>query len=91
MHELFQLRAGRTISGPAAREDAVPRGSGDAWRQRWPEVLPGPLQIIPTLGDAVGRDAMLEHALRPFSHRPVQADVIHAVTNGLGVLPAVAS
>ena len=34
---------------------------------------------------------LLEHALRPFSHPPVQADVIHTVTNGLGVLPAVAA
>jgi hypothetical protein len=85
-----QLRAAHDLRALLASEDAV-RVLGDAWRQRWPEILPGPLQIIPTLGDAVVAMQLLEHALRPFSHRPVQADVIHAVTNGLGVLPAVAS
>ncbi len=34
---------------------------------------------------------LLEHALRPLSHPPVQADVVHAVTNGLGALPALAA
>jgi glycosyltransferase involved in cell wall biosynthesis len=90
MHELFSYGQAHDLRALLAREDAV-RVLGDAWRQRWPEILPGPLQIIPTLGDAVVAMQLLEHALRPFSHRPVRADVIHAVTNGLGVLPAVAS
>ena len=34
---------------------------------------------------------LLEHALRPLSHPPVRADVVHAVTNGLGALPALAA
>ena len=34
---------------------------------------------------------LIEHALRPLSHLPAQADVVHAVTNGLGVLPALAA
>ena len=90
MHELFSYGQAHDLRALLASEDAV-RVLGDAWRQRWPEILPGPLQIIPTLGDAVVAMQLLEHAVRPFSHRPVQADVIHAVTNGLGVLPAVAS
>ena len=45
----------------------------------------------PTLGDAVAAMQLLEHALRPFSHPPVQADVVHAVTNGFGALPAFAA
>lgn len=90
MHELFSYGQAHDLRALLASEDAV-RVLGDAWRRRWPEILPGPLQIVPTLGDAVVAMQLLEHALRPFSHRPVQADVIHAVTNGLGVLPAVAS
>jgi glycosyltransferase involved in cell wall biosynthesis len=50
-----------------------------------------PERVVPTLGDAVTAMQLLEHALRPFSHRPVAADVIHAVTNGLGILPALAA
>jgi glycosyltransferase involved in cell wall biosynthesis len=34
---------------------------------------------------------LIEHSLRPLSHRPVEADVVHAVTNGLGILPALAA
>ena len=82
----------------------------EAWRQRWPEILPdrplaaappnwrrrarvetGHERIVPTLGDTVIALQLLEHALRPFSHPPVRADVMHAVTNGLGALPAVAA
>lgn len=79
----------------------------EEWRQRWPEILPkattapsnwpgaqgepGYERIVPTLGDTVVALQLLEHALRPFSHPPVRADVMHAVTNGLGALPAVAA
>jgi polysaccharide biosynthesis protein PelF len=31
---------------------------------------------------------LLDHSLRPLSYAPVPADIGHAVTNGLGVLPA---
>ena len=31
---------------------------------------------------------LLDHCLRPLSYPPIRADVVHAVTNGLGVLPA---
>jgi glycosyltransferase involved in cell wall biosynthesis len=48
-------------------------------------------RVVPTLGDAVTAMQLLEHALRPFSHPPVQADVAHVVTNGLGSLPAFAA
>jgi glycosyltransferase involved in cell wall biosynthesis len=34
---------------------------------------------------------LLEHSLRPLSHPPVRADVVHAVTNGLGALPSLAA
>jgi polysaccharide biosynthesis protein PelF len=52
---------------------------------------PGLSPVVPTVGDAVTAMQLLEHALRPFSHPPVQADVVHTVTNGLGALPAFAA
>lgn len=45
----------------------------------------------PTLQDAVHAMQLLEHGLRPLSHRPPRGDVVHCVTNGLGVLPGLAS
>jgi len=53
--------------------------------------LAGLSRMVPTVGDAVTAMQLLEHALRPFSHPPVQADVVHTVTNGLGALPAFAA
>jgi polysaccharide biosynthesis protein PelF len=61
--------------------DKRPGGSGEA----------GPARTLPTLGDAVVAMQLLEHALRPFSHPPVRADLVHVVTNGLGVLPGLAA
>ena len=48
-------------------------------------------EAAPTLHDAVMAMQLLEHSLRPLSHPPVRADVAHAVTNGLGALPALAA
>ena len=107
MRELFRYGQTRNLRAVLASETAVCLLS-DAWRQRWPTILPAattaappnglngqgaaePERIVPTLGDAVVAMQLLEHALRPFSHPPVQADVIHTVTNGLGVLPALAA
>jgi glycosyltransferase involved in cell wall biosynthesis len=107
MHDLYDYGQARNLRPALASETAV-RLLSDAWRQRWPEILPeataaappnrlngqgkaDPEPIVPTVGDAVVAMQLLEHALRPFSHPPVQADVIHTVTNGLGVLPAVAA
>jgi polysaccharide biosynthesis protein PelF len=104
MHELLSYARARNLRALLSSETAV-RLLGGAWRQRWPEILPrtaaalepcGPEEadpgcIVPTVGDAVVAMQLLEHALRPFSHAPAQADLVHAVTNGLAVLPAVAS
>jgi glycosyltransferase involved in cell wall biosynthesis len=89
MHELFGYAQTRNLGAVLASETAV-RLLSDAWRQRWPEILPGG-RLAPGLGNAVVAMQLLEHAFRAFSHRPVRADVVHAVTNGLGVLPAVAA
>jgi glycosyltransferase involved in cell wall biosynthesis len=50
-----------------------------------------PVWAGPTLYDAVTAMQFIEHALRPLSHPPVEAEVMHAVTNGIGVLPALTS
>ncbi|MBO0823134.1 MAG: GT4 family glycosyltransferase PelF [Actinobacteria bacterium] len=58
-----------------------------AWQDRWS----GTSRPMPTVHDAVTAMQLLEHCLRPLSHPPVQADVTHVATNGLGVLPALAA
>jgi polysaccharide biosynthesis protein PelF len=103
--ELFIYAQSRDLTSALAGEGAV-RVLSQAWRERWPDILPGdsglaglvpglperPVpDLVPTLGDAVTAMQMIEHALRPLSHPPVQADVVHAVTNGLGALPALAA
>jgi len=47
--------------------------------------------VTPTLHDVITAMQLIEHSLRPLSHPPVRADVVHAVTNGLGILPALAA
>jgi len=154
MHELFAFGQTKNLRRALLSETGVKLLS-DAWRQRWPDILPesaavglptglaaidgdhfnglpgqdelngvpgqdelpgvpgqdepnglpgqdelngvpGPgepelSRMVPTVGDAVTAMQILEHALRPFSHPPVQADVVHTVTNGLGALPAFAA
>ena len=90
MRELFSYAQARNLPALLAGETAV-RLLSEAWRQRWPQILPEPAAAglaEPTLADAVTAMQLLEHALRPLSHPPVQVDVLHAATNGLGALPA---
>jgi glycosyltransferase involved in cell wall biosynthesis len=86
MRELFEYAQLGNLSAALGGEESV-RMLSDAWRERWsdPDVPP------PTLHDAVMAIQLLEHALRPLSHAPPRADVVHAVTNGLGALPALAA
>ncbi len=86
LRELFDYAQHGNLSTGLASEKAV-RLLSDAWRARWQD----PVQPAPTLHDAVTALQLLDHSLRPLSHRPVPADVGHAVTNGLGVLPALAA
>jgi polysaccharide biosynthesis protein PelF len=91
MRELFEYAQRENLSADLASETSV-RLLSDAWRRHWfsqhgddPNVSP------PTIQDAVTAIQLLEHALRPLAHPPPQADVVHAVTNGLGALPALAA
>jgi glycosyltransferase involved in cell wall biosynthesis len=100
--ELFIYAQTRDLAAVLAGEGAV-RILTETWRERWPQILPGdtsaalvpgllgPPEVVPTLNDAVTAMQLIAHALRSLSYPPVQADVVHAVTNGLGVLPALAA
>jgi glycosyltransferase involved in cell wall biosynthesis len=85
MRELFEYAQRENLSAELASEHSV-RLLSEAWRRHWRLDHPPP-----TLQDAVTAIQLLEHALRPLSHPPPQADVVHAVTNGLGALPALAA
>ncbi|MBO0871306.1 MAG: GT4 family glycosyltransferase PelF, partial [Micromonosporaceae bacterium] len=69
-----------------ANEQAV-RLLIEAWRERLPPGMPA----VPSLHDALSALQLLEHAVRPLCHPPVRADILHASTNGLGVLPGLAA
>jgi polysaccharide biosynthesis protein PelF len=83
LYEYSQLG---NLSAGLASEKAV-RLLNEAWHGRWPESAGS----APTLHDAVTAMQLLDHSLRSLCHTPVQADVGHAVANGLSVLPALAS
>ncbi len=94
MRELFGYAQTESLFA-ALSSEAAARLLCDQWRERWPQLavnhgVQSP-SVLPSLGDAVTLLQLIEHALRPLSHPPVQADLVHAVTNGLGVLPAVAA
>jgi polysaccharide biosynthesis protein PelF len=61
-----------------------------AWVGRWLELdrtgRTPPLE--PSLADAIEASDFLEHLLRPLTAPPPEADLVHAVSNGLSVLVA---
>ena len=86
LRELFEFAQHSDLGAGLGSEAAVALLS-EAWRD-W---CPDGTAAAPTLNDAVVALQLLEHSLRPLSHPPVRADVVHAVTNGLGALPALAA
>jgi polysaccharide biosynthesis protein PelF len=86
LHELFEFGQHGNLSAGLASEKAV-RLLSEAWADRWPDSA----HAAPNMHDAVTAVQLLDHSLRPLSHPPVQADIAHAVTNGLGVLLALAA
>ena len=83
LRQLFDYAQQGNLSACLSSKKAV-RLLSEAWQDRWPNAE----QSLPTVNDAVSAMQLLEHCLRPLSHPPVQADVMHVATNGLGVLPA---
>ena len=90
LREMFEYAQAASLPAALASEDAV-WALTTAWRDRWPGPPSPGAPAVPTLNDAVMAMQLIEHSLRPLSHRPVEADVVHAVTNGLGILPALAA
>ena len=86
LREIFEFAQQEDLSASLSSEGAVSLLS-EAWRDWQLDAT----EVAPTLHDAVMAMQLLEHSLRPLSHPPVRADVAHAVTNGLGALPALAA
>jgi polysaccharide biosynthesis protein PelF len=86
LRELFEFSQSESLSASLSSDWAVSLLS-EAWRD-W---RLDSTEVVPSLHDAVNAMQLLEHSLRPLSYPPVRADVAHAVTNGLGALPALAA
>lgn len=85
LRELFEFSKLDSLQNLLISQEAV-EVVGNAWREHWPDRgVP-----TPTVQDAAMAVQVLEHSLRPLARPPVRADVAHAVTNGLGALPALA-
>ena len=81
LRDLFEYAQRGDLGADLVSDKAI-KVLSEAWRDRW---LGSP-QSAPSLHDAVTAMQLLAHCLRPLSYPPAQADVGHAVTNGLGVL-----
>lgn len=94
LHDLHEYAQARDLTATLSHERTA-RLLVALWRERWPQIAARrgaqPAETRPTLHDAVTAMRLVEHALRPLSYPAVRADVVHAVTNGLGVLPALAA
>jgi glycosyltransferase involved in cell wall biosynthesis len=94
LRDLHEYALARNLTATLAGEPTA-RLLADTWRERWPLIArrrgARPADVRPMLHDAVTAMRLVEHALRPLSRPAVQADLTHAVTNGLGALPALAA
>ena len=86
VREIFEFAQTENLTASLSSDGAVSLLS-EAWRD-W---RLDSTEAAPTLHDAVTAMQLLEHSLRPLSHPVLRADVAHAVTNGLGALPALAA
>ena len=84
LRELFDYSSQHGSLSAGLASDKAVRLLSNSWQERWPDSD----RPAPTLHDAVAAMQLLDHSLRPLSYAPVLADIGHAVTNGLGVLPA---
>jgi len=83
LRKLFDFAQRGNLSAALSSGRAV-RLLTEAWQSWWE----GDEQPAPNLNDAVTAMQLLDHCLRPLSHPPIRADVVHVATNGLGVIPA---
>jgi polysaccharide biosynthesis protein PelF len=82
IRDLYEFAQDSDLTAALASKKAG-RLLATAWRDRWPAE-----QAAPTMHDTVTALQLLEHSLRPLSMRPIEAEVVHVATNGLGVLAA---
>jgi len=80
---IFEAAQEGTLVAAMQTDDAVRVLTG-AWRTHEPEI---PL----TLRDALGATELLQRMLGPLGAPVIEADVLHPVSNGLPVLPALAA
>jgi glycosyltransferase involved in cell wall biosynthesis len=88
LRELHEYSARHGSLSTSLASDKAVRLLAGAWRDRLPEAGGRP---APTLHDAVTALQLLDHSLRPLCYPAVQADLGHAVANGLSLLPALAA
>jgi glycosyltransferase involved in cell wall biosynthesis len=80
--QVGDLRAALSGEGPV-------RWLLDAWRARGADFAR--MGVRPTVHDALTAADLLEHSMRPLSAVIPRADVTHAVSNGVAVLPGLAA
>jgi polysaccharide biosynthesis protein PelF len=91
LRTLAEYSQRESLTGCFTSEQAV-RLLIDAWHDRGhrsgpDEATEEGLLPAPTLHDALSALELLEHALRPLRYPTPRGDILHASTNGLGVLP----
>ncbi len=86
LREIFEFAQTENLHASLSSERAVSLLS-----ETWQDWRLDSTEAAPTLHDAVTAMQLIEHSLRPLSYPPVRADLAHAVTNGLGALPALAA
>lgn len=85
LRELYDFSRTESLSAALAGEGPV------AWLMKAWGSRAMPEGVHPTVHDALTAMSLLEHALRPLSREVVKADLTHAVSNGVTVLPALAA
>lgn len=83
LRALFEYAQEESLTGAFGTDEAF-----ELFTRLWCGSRPDTDPLRPSLQDALTAVQLIEHSLRPLSHPPADADVAHAVTNGLGVLPA---
>lgn len=84
LHALFAFAQGGDLPTALSGEGPV-RWLMEAWRGRGADFAA--MGIRPTVHDALTATGLLEHSMRPLSAPVPRADVTHAVSNGVAVLP----
>lgn len=88
LRSLFEFAQGGDLRAALSGEGPV-RWLVDAWRARGAEFAR--MGVRPTVHDALTAADLLEHSMRPLSAVVPRADVTHAVSNGVAVLPGLAA